>query len=468
MPNVFNSDSYYGSSLDPYGRTGFGTSNSGNLMSRGGGSLVADNTTTTNIEPTSGEFADNPYEIDPTGKLRGDVVYSADDLESVLRFDDFDGDQLTERLRRSSSAMIAANPDLKHALTTISKSDDRPILYGATSASAYSVLKSTLLNTLTDTQVKQLIAPEIRLGRKLDLNRRFGNGVDDSPAGTPGFGVVDEPAELFLVGVDDDGDGNVDEADEASFETEPFKAYSGATTPSDYVGVTANYDFDEASAIGPRQLFARHLYVMMTAVSQGIAGAFPSFGDTMGPPVPVSDRPAYTARRLAQWAVNVVDFRDADSIMTRFSYDPNPLDGWGVAYDINGDGTSDRFEAMPHLQLILHQVHMFGAQRILSWSSRNLLPFMMFEFATPITIQHTRQRALVVLMMMTQTKYVFLRGRYSLSCIAHDKTCRSLQEAPLLQILRLPVAFRANSTMLRIAAQHHSRIGSGPYCHDLL
>ncbi len=37
-----------------------------------------------------------------------------------------------------------------------------------------------------------------------------------------------------------------------------------------------------------------------------------------------------TAKRIAQWAINVVDFRDADSIMTPFEYDENPFDGWGV------------------------------------------------------------------------------------------------------------------------------------------
>jgi hypothetical protein len=33
-------------------------------------------------------------------------------------------------------------------------------------------------------------------------------------------------------------------------------------------------------------------------------------------------------KAMAQWAVNVVDFRDADSAMTRFVYDRNPADGW--------------------------------------------------------------------------------------------------------------------------------------------
>ena len=49
-------------------------------------------------------------------------------------------------------------------------------------------------------------------------------------------------------------------------------------------------------------------------------------------PEGVDDDELYTARRLAQWAVNVVDYRDPDSVMTRFAFDPNPFDadGWSV------------------------------------------------------------------------------------------------------------------------------------------
>jgi hypothetical protein len=39
------------------------------------------------------------------------------------------------------------------------------------------------------------------------------------------------------------------------------------------------------------------------------------------------------SRETAQWVANVVDFRDADSTMTRFRYDTNPADGW----DVNND-----------------------------------------------------------------------------------------------------------------------------------
>ena len=33
---------------------------------------------------------------------------------------------------------------------------------------------------------------------------------------------------------------------------------------------------------------------------------------------------------IAQWAINAVDFRDPDAIMTPFEYDENPFDGWDV------------------------------------------------------------------------------------------------------------------------------------------
>ena len=39
------------------------------------------------------------------------------------------------------------------------------------------------------------------------------------------------------------------------------------------------------------------------------------------------------AQWFAQFAINTVDFRDADSIMTPFEYDINPLNGWGVDDD---------------------------------------------------------------------------------------------------------------------------------------
>lgn len=45
-----------------------------------------------------------------------------------------------------------------------------------------------------------------------------------------------------------------------------------------------------------------------------------------------------TRRMIAQWAINVVDFRDPDAIQTPFEYDENPWDGWNVV-DTRGTAT---------------------------------------------------------------------------------------------------------------------------------
>ena len=42
-----------------------------------------------------------------------------------------------------------------------------------------------------------------------------------------------------------------------------------------------------------------------------------------------------TCRMIAQWAINCVDARDSDAIMTPFEYDENPWDGWGCRDGIN-------------------------------------------------------------------------------------------------------------------------------------
>ena len=47
-----------------------------------------------------------------------------------------------------------------------------------------------------------------------------------------------------------------------------------------------------------------------------------------------------TTRRVAQWAINVVDFRDSDAIMTPFEYVTNPFAyGWNVDGNVVTDET---------------------------------------------------------------------------------------------------------------------------------
>jgi hypothetical protein len=62
-----------------------------------------------------------------------------------------------------------------------------------------------------------------------------------------------------------------------------------------------------------RQAYFKDLYTLLVALEQGDGGS---------PPGNVAE--------LAQWAANVVEFRDADSRVTPFEYDTNPRDGWSV------------------------------------------------------------------------------------------------------------------------------------------
>jgi hypothetical protein len=74
---------------------------------------------------------------------------------------------------------------------------------------------------------------------------------------------------------------------------------------------------------------ARHLYCLAQLI---IPNTYVFANDTTPSTMAAmsaADRQARRARTLAQWAVNIVDFRDADSAMTRFAYDANPFDGAG-------------------------------------------------------------------------------------------------------------------------------------------
>ena len=139
----------------------------------------------------------------------------------------------------------------------------------------------------------------------------------------------------------DERNGVIDEPGEIVVENQAFEVSlaSGQIVPVDFQNRPPSYTFDSTIAADGRQLPARHLYVLMMALSReldpasplGTASAemdFPSINGTGGSFVPPGTAANYKARRLAQWAVNVVDYRDPDSIITRFVFDPNPFDGW--------------------------------------------------------------------------------------------------------------------------------------------
>jgi len=224
--------------------------------------------------------------------------FSTSELERLLRPYDRDATGLPIRLAAltaSSGNTLSATdlrlPERKTAFTTDSWDVPCPAVpsVSASSVSWKSILRALGDRCNTKSNWAHLLPAEVLNGLKMDINRPFGNGT------TSGTGIVDDPT---------------------------------ATK-------TADFHFDGAdlvtTSLAARQLEARYLYVMMCLTSD-LAYLNNKTGDYNK-----------TARMLAQWAVNAVDFRDADSIMTPFDYDPAwanpslPISDWNVTV-----GTSPR------------------------------------------------------------------------------------------------------------------------------
>ncbi|MCA9236544.1 MAG: hypothetical protein KDA44_13805 [Planctomycetales bacterium] len=315
-------------------------------------------------------LADSPYEIDLSDKApRGvsltgaDSPFSMAELERALRLFDRDAATLpgrltdlagidggsgdrSDRLRITTDSVdapvptVALTPTLRKMMATNPPQPRAPQsvadLFEIRIRKALGApLWPIVLDDMNDSGgalrrqirniLRRIVAPELLAGRKLNINRPLGNGVDDDQPGNPGYGIVDEPFESNAYvwqnlqknySLSPSSTADAQAADGATrnsmqqFENVPF---AGAI----------DYDPDPTKDVtrpgDPRQLLARHLYVM------ALQSAAPeNYNPTPG------SRDADLARRLAQWAVNVVDFRDPDNIMTPFEYDLNPFDGWQV------------------------------------------------------------------------------------------------------------------------------------------
>ena len=84
----------------------------------------------------------------------------------------------------------------------------------------------------------------------------------------------------------------------------------------------ANYDPNDLYYV-QRQAYFKDLYTLLCAILHPSGVILP----------------AGKEKEYAQWVANVVEFRDADSTITPFEYDGNPLDGWTV--DGNASDTND-------------------------------------------------------------------------------------------------------------------------------
>ena len=157
---------------------------------------------------------------------------------------------------------------------------------------------------LIGADIADMMSPDLLMGLRMDINRPIGDSLDDEPKNA----VVDEPGEVAL--------------GEFTWDGFPFDHDNdGQHGPNDPNDVLA----DKLA----RYHLARHLYVLLMTLRDN-REPIDFQGGLFEDDLPGNQPELTTEMGLAQWAINAVDFRDADSIMTPFEFDINPFNGWDV------------------------------------------------------------------------------------------------------------------------------------------
>ncbi len=291
------------------------------------------------------EITNSPYEMNfapgPFVGTGDDAPFTPAEMERVLRPNDRDTYMLPTRLE-TLAINTWSNPNNRYFATT--DSYEVPATYeGSLAGKLYEILsrpnstpngtvgipdnvpsrdeviRANIVN-ITGSSIgnfrRDMLAPELRRGLPMNVNRPFGDGIDNVPQN----GVIDEIGETnetlahpnanggtYLVDFDQDNDGSLN-------------------NNQSYVA---------------RQNFARNLYILVLLATQwvdrngdGIVSLNDWYDFDGNGTVQQDDLIAYR-RVVAQWAINVVDFRDPDAIMTPFEVDLNPWNGWDVDGDIS-------------------------------------------------------------------------------------------------------------------------------------
>ncbi len=301
-----------------------------------------------NVDATMDELTDDPYESRLITSPYKDRPFSLSEWERVYRVSDSDRSALSMRLEQAfgEDSSSISQSSLRDEVTTISRNLRIPMLaqrgQAPTSLAPTSLFQ--VVNTIRELKSQTPLTPlafgklfplEFHRGQPFNINRPFGNGVDDN-----GDGEIDEPTEVYLgqlakYGIDSSG--NL--VNSGAPEDYVHEKYPGDTSLLDIVEpqVYPNTIFRGNET---RQLYARHLYCLAQLIVpadyvfpnvdrayflklQELANSNTELTATVD--LAANKLREIRGRTLAQWAVNVVDFRDSDSTMTRFAYDNDPF-----------------------------------------------------------------------------------------------------------------------------------------------
>lgn len=246
--------------------------------------------------PTNGAFLTNPYNVSfSIDGSAGDDLFTAVELEGMLRANDPDSRLISSRLNPQVIEEVESFPPLPAGLGDIFTTHSFEVNMPATGRSIPERINDLLPNSLTgglrSQRISELTPRELIFGGKLNINRYLGNGQDD------------------------DNDQIVDEPFEANVQT------------------TAQRTGPSLNTVNARQMLVRDLYLtFLLACGDTPPSTFTYTGDS-------GDVNTEYHRLVAQWAVNVVDFRDADSINTPYRFDETPFDGAPLATGPNPDLT---------------------------------------------------------------------------------------------------------------------------------
>jgi len=311
------------------------------------------------------------FAYDGTNRIEIDSPYTVEDLEWILRPFDVDSGALESRLARLAPNFT--NDQFRRTLATTDSWDLPVPAVVATNKSAadtfvsrplglpdedpanlhvIDLLRIRLENGMAaniDSQISEMLPRDVLEGLRFDLNRAFGNNIDDDDNG-----VVDDPGEAFRIPVGSGfGEWLWRVTDTALIPATDYQENGNPPHPTgglpfDHYG---DGSFDDDDAVGrevpplvrryyaSRYQYAKTLYVLMM-LFKGEGFTFSEIDSADPSPYPAPER---EATRIAQWAVNVVDFRDRDSIHTPFEFDYLPFnaDGWNVDGNVNTNNPLD-------------------------------------------------------------------------------------------------------------------------------